>query len=348
MYRKFFFDYLFTRFVQRVTKSKRFNNNFRLVKLITLSYYWIFLWFLPSREKKQDLICVVSPTGTGWILEAICREIVGHWPAAAKISYETSSQPPARTYFLCHYSLIKRLFLSWPKLFQDQVFVFYTHARDLGMSDQALVFWLSQTTKVIAMNSRARDDLIAKGLAPEKVTYALGGANPTVFTGHQRRSDGLVGFCTAFYERKSPDRILQIVKAMPQRSFLLVGHGWEGYPRFGELTACPNFEYVSVSYEAYPALYKRMTVFVSPALLEGGPIPLIEAMMENVVPVASDTGFARDIIEHGRNGYIFHTEADVSPICELIECAFENRQDIRETVKHLTWERFARQIHALR
>lgn len=233
-------------------------------------------------------------------------------------------------------------------MFHDQVFVFYTHPRDLGMSDQALMFWLNQTSKVIAMNSRFRDDLIAKGLAPEKVTYVLAGADPGLFTGHERHADGLVGFSTAYYERKDPDRVLQIVKAMPHRSFLLVGRGWDAYPRFAELTACANFEYVTASYEDYPALYKRMTVFVSPARLEGGPIPLIEAMMENVVPVASDTGFARDIIEHGRNGYIFPVDSEIGHICDLVDRAFENRQNIRETAKHLTWENFARQIDALR
>lgn len=233
-------------------------------------------------------------------------------------------------------------------MFRDQVFVFYTHPRDIGLTDQELLFWLNQTSKVIAMCSRYRDELIAKGLAADKVACIIGGADPDFFTGHERAPDGLVGFCTAYYERKDPDRVLEIVKAMPQRSFLLVGRGWEAYPRFEELTACANFEYVTASYEDYPALYKRMTVFVSPARLEGGPIPLIETMMENVVPVASDTGFARDIIEHDRNGYIFPVDSEIGQICDLIERAFENRRDIRETAKHLTWENFARQIDLLR
>lgn len=328
--------------------SRLLRNRYRLAKFVSLSCYWLFLWPFRPGGNNRDLVCIVPPSTKGWILEAICRETVAHWPAGAAISHAAIVQPPARTYFLCHYTLIRRHFLLWPRLFRSQVFVFYTHPRDIGLSDRELLFWLNQTSQVIAMCARNRDELIAMGLAPDKVSCIIGAADPDFFTGHERRSDGLVGFCAAYYERKDPDRVLQIVKAMPRRSFLLVGRGWEAYPRFAELTACANFEYVTAVYEDYPELYKRMTVFVSPARLEGGPISLIETMMENVVPVASDTGFAPDIIEQGRNGYIFPADSGVDHICDLIEQAFENRSDIRETVKHLTWQNFARQIDALR
>ena len=207
---------------------------------------------------------------------------------------------------------------------------------------------MNQTSKVIATCSRFREDLIAKGVHPDKVTFVLGGADPDFFTGHERSADGAVGFSTAYYARKDPDRILQIVKTMPHRSFLLLGRNWEEYRRFDELKALHNFVYAAASYERYPSLYKTLSVFVSAARLEGGPVPLIETMMENVVPVASDTGFARDIISHGVNGYIFPVDAPTDYICTLIEQAFENQNDIRNSVKHLTWENFSRQIQALR
>ncbi len=216
------------------------------------------------------------------------------------------------------------------------------------MDERELVFWLNQTTKVITMGSRARDDLIAKGVQPDRIAYVLCGADPDFFKGHERSAAGLVGFSAAYYLRKDPDRIFEIVEAMPHRSFLLLGRDWEAYPKFSDLIALENFEYVTAPYADYPALYKRMSVFVSPARLEGGPIPLIETMMENIVPVASDTGFAPDIIEHGRNGYIFPVDAEVGHVCDLIDQAFENRQDIRKTVRHLTWQNLARQIDALR
>ena len=64
----------------------------------------------------------------------------------------------------------------------------------------------------------------------------------------------------------------------------------------------------------------------------------------NVVPVACDTGFARDLIQHEKNGYIFSKDADLDEISYLVEEAFNNTQDIRNSVELLSWEHFAKKI----
>src|SRR5690606_20308965 len=94
----------------------------------------------------------------------------------------------------------------------------------------------------------------------------------------------------------------------------------------------------------YPAFYDQLDVFVSPGRVEGGPIPLIEAMMSNVVPVASRTGFAPEVIAHGKTGFVCDTDAAIETICRYIDQAYEIRADVRRTVEHLTWDRFVRQI----
>ncbi|MBV9273909.1 MAG: glycosyltransferase, partial [Verrucomicrobia bacterium] len=152
---------------------------------------------------------------------------------------------------------------------------------------------------------------------------------------------------TAFYERKNPDLILELVKALPSRSFILIGRNWNQYPRFPELNELSNFEYVDIPYSEYPKYYEKMSVFVSASNLEGGPIPLIEAMMSNIVPVASRTGFAPDLIKHGRNGFLFDVGSPVKLIADLITQAFALQTDIRDTVEHLSWRNFSLQINAL-
>jgi glycosyltransferase involved in cell wall biosynthesis len=78
--------------------------------------------------------------------------------------------------------------------------------------------------------------------------------------------------------------------------------------------------------------------------LEGGPIPLIEAMMSNAVPVASRTGFAPDLIRNGGNGFIFDLDASAERIAKLIEAAFTLPGDIRKTVEKYDWDRFSASI----
>jgi glycosyltransferase involved in cell wall biosynthesis len=78
--------------------------------------------------------------------------------------------------------------------------------------------------------------------------------------------------------------------------------------------------------------------------LEGGPIPLIEAMMSNVIPVATRTGFAPDVINHGTNGYLCNFEDSTATISHWIDCALSNKNSVRSTVEHLSWERFSHRM----
>ncbi len=134
---------------------------------------------------------------------------------------------------------------------------------------------------------------------------------------------------------------MELVKSLPDLDFVLMGRNWEQFPEFEEMKRLPNFEYRMGTYEQYPAFYNELDVFVSLSDLEGGPIPLIESMMSNVVPVATRTGFAPDVIEHGVNGYLCETNADISEVAALVKTAISNRCDVRKTVEHLSWQRFS-------
>ena len=74
---------------------------------------------------------------------------------------------------------------------------------------------------------------------------------------------------------------------------MLVGRNWNQYALFEEMKALPNFTYEMAAYRDYPAIYANFDVYLSISSLEGGPIPLVEAMMSNAVPVTSRTGSAR-------------------------------------------------------
>jgi glycosyltransferase involved in cell wall biosynthesis len=298
---------------------------------------------------KYDLVFVVDPGNRGWILDAICREIAAYFPGRYCFHYSTTRLPPAKAYFFSHYSLLPLSARANPQLWQSQLLVWYTHPRpegELKVSYAEIYGALNRATKVICTCSSFVDYLHTQGVAAEKTTFLLGGADPAIFQPHDRHN-GAIGFCTAYYARKSPDLILDIVKQMPHRQFLLLGRNWQQYERFAELKALPNFSYVEAPYADYPRYYAAMDVFVSPAKLEGGPIPLLEAMMSNIVPVASRTGFAPDLIRPGENGFLFDTDSSAAEVCALIEQALTLPADVRSTVEHLSWRNFSQGIQAL-
>jgi len=67
-------------------------------------------------------------------------------------------------------------------------------------------------------------------------------------------------------------------------------------------------------------------------------------MSSDIVPVASRMGFAPDLIRDGENGFLFDLDASLDEVEALLRKALDFDAPVRDTVKHLTWERFARSI----
>jgi glycosyltransferase involved in cell wall biosynthesis len=310
-----------------------------------------------SHQFSCDLLFVLDKVDKKWILGAICREIANCFRGKVSFYYGAFSPespfwprpiklPEAQRYFFAQEVFLLQCLKASPRIWSRPKYVWYAHPAELGPTDE-LVFSLNQATKIVSTCSLYVDSLAQQGVRREKLTCVLGAADPDFFTAHRRSADGLIGFCTAFYERKNPELILEIVKNLPNRSFILIGRNWDQYNRFPELHGLPNFQYVNVPYSEYPKYYEKMSVFVSASNLEGGPIPLVEAMMSNIVPVASRTGFAPDLIKHGRNGFLFDIGSPVQLIGDLITEALALKTDIRATVEHLSWRNFSQQMNAV-
>lgn len=300
--------------------------------------------FQRRRPPRMDLCLVVKDGSRGWILEAVCREIAAHFDGRAEICGRLDRLPRARGFFFSHYHFYLAALKHNPHLWDSRCAVWVTHpkeeARDFG--GPAVIRALSRTN-VVSMCSMWRDLLAELGVPRERLRVSLAGADPGLFPGHAR-GGGRVGLCAAYYDRKSPDRIVELVRAMPHRSFTLMGRGWDACPGFADLLRLPNFDYRQGSYADYPAFYRSLDVFVSLAALEGGPVPLIESMMSNVVPVATRTGFAPDLIRDGENGFLCDVAAPTAAVAALVERAFAVTADVRATVEQLTWRRFSRLI----
>ena len=290
---------------------------------------------------------MISPNNRGWILEAVCREIAQHFSGTYTMHYGLTPLPRARTYFFSHWSLFLRCRKQDRSLDDARTLVFFTHPPEFGrLRMMHLARSLGRASMVVSMSSLHARGLVGYGLPKGKVEVILPGTDPALFPGH-RRSHGAVGLVSAFYPRKSPERILDIVRSLPEHRFLLLGRDWSKAPLYSQFERLENFTYVESPYADYPGYYAQMDVFLSPSRLEGGPIPLLEAMMSNAVPVATRTGFAPDLIHHGSNGFLYETDAAVDVTCEFVEQAFALDADVRGTVEHLTWERFSRAVQAL-
>jgi glycosyltransferase involved in cell wall biosynthesis len=292
-----------------------------------------------------DWTFIVHQNARGWILDAICREIGSRQPDTWKVVYHPEQAPEATNYFFSHYLLLENYLERQPERLKNaKVFVWYTHPREenpVAVAKRLLAF--DHVTKVIFACESDHQVWLDRGLPEEKAAVVIGAADPKLFRFHER-GNGVVGLSSSFYERKNPDCLLEVIKLLPHRNFVLLGRKWNRYALFEEMRGLPNFTYKSAPYGEYPSIYASFDVFLSMSTLEGGPIPLVEAMMSNAVPVASRTGFAPDLIREGENGFIFEVDDPAQKIARKIEAAFALRGNVRATVKRYDWDNFSSEI----
>jgi glycosyltransferase involved in cell wall biosynthesis len=295
-----------------------------------------------------DWAFIVHEKARGWILDAICREIGSRQSASWTVAYYPEEVPQADNLFFSHYALLQSFIENQPeRLKESKSFVWYTHPREENPNSVAkLLLDFDHVTQVIFTCESNRRTWVERGLPVDKTALILGAADPQLFQFHER-GHGVVGLSSSFYERKNPDCLLQVMRLLPHRQFVLVGRNWNQYALFEEMRSLPNFTYRTASYGEYPDLYATFDVFLSISNLEGGPIPLVEAMMSNAVPVASSTGFASDLITHGENGFIVEQDAGADKIAELIEAAFELPGNVRQTVERYSWDHFSSSVMKL-
>ena len=306
---------------------------------------------MPIGQEKLDAVFVMPPKDTpGWILNAICRELARRLDGfSVQLVHIDEELPPSKTYFFSHYAFYYRALrrLTLARLGRSYIFATHLEPGKNRMSDRDVARLLALSDGVICMNTALRNNLVSLGLPDRLAHVVVGAADRSLFVRHSRLNDGAVGFSSAFYPRKSPERIFDIVSRMPHRNFILLGRGWRSWGKFEDLCTLPNFVYAEPEYKDYASWYAKMSVFCSVSLLEGGPIPLIESMFCNIVPVASRTGFAPDVIQHGDNGFLFDVDAPVTEICRLIDAAFEVKRDVDGIADKCDWSAYTQSIARL-
>ncbi|MEJ2347278.1 MAG: glycosyltransferase, partial [Gammaproteobacteria bacterium] len=250
------------------------------------------------RPAAPEKVCFVTHKKTiDWILSAKCRKLSAEMDSATEVVYtkDFRNLPHRQYYFFAHYKYFASSLRRNPHIWKSRKAVLFTHpsiTRSMGFDHIAWV--LNKADIVICLNRDIVKTLIKSGVDEAKIIIQHMAADPDMFQPHIRGT-GKVGFCMAYYPRKNPDLLFEIVRRMPDEEFLLIGRDWHEYQKYSELMAMPNLTYYdNVSYERYPELYDQIDILVSTSYLEGGPVPLLEAMLSNMIPVVSNTGFCSD------------------------------------------------------
>jgi glycosyltransferase involved in cell wall biosynthesis len=308
-----------------------------------------------------DVVFVLNINSRGWILEKICNVIAKEGGYNTTTVYTEGNDrlstplPAARAYFFSHYILYMSALEREPLVASGLRFVWFTHPNAGGRySLQEIGYGLNNVTTVFTANSEHARLIAELGVDRRKVATIFGGADPEAFV-HKKRGHGKVGFVGAYYERKNPDLMLEVIKAMPETEFVLLGPSpdevensgllWSNWKRYEELSRQSNLHVISVPYSQYARHMRDIDVYVSLSRLEGGPIPIVEALLSNAIPIATKTGFAEDIITDGVNGHILEIECKLEHVVNKIRLAVADTEtNVRKSSLHLSWSAFGKKF----
>jgi glycosyltransferase involved in cell wall biosynthesis len=99
---------------------------------------------------------------------------------------------------------------------------------------------------------------------------------------------------------------------------------WQMMQQLFSVEAKPNVHYLgSVSYQEIQTHIEKATVCVFPSFAEALPVSWIEAMAMEKAIVASDIGWAKEVIDSGINGFLVNPTAHSEYADRIVEL-FEN------------------------
>jgi glycosyltransferase involved in cell wall biosynthesis len=287
---------------------------------------------------------IVAGQNKHWVLDRIAKEIGGRYGSDVSYCYDISNIPVADSYFVTHYSLLPAVFRKVNPAFK-KVICFFTHE---SVPIASLKDVMNLCYAVVTENKVEWEHLIEAGIKSNILHTVIECADNKKFRPHSRTGNGKVLISSAYYPRKNPRLLLEVIQSLPEVQFKIIGKDWRIV-----FTSFKNVEYLeSLDYEKYQEEYEKCDVFLSCATLEGGgPGGLIEAMHSNLVPVVSDTGNAREYIIDRYNGFIFPVDAKAETVAELIKMAYKTQlqeslpyNDIWQTVQHYNWDTYAEQM----
>ena len=317
--------------------------------------YWIAILYSKFLKKSKksvftSITYVAREADKDWIFGAKVRRLAKFSGLHSTTYFHNRLRnlPDSDGYFFVFHQYFYRAMRHNPKILNRKNIVMFTHPNwTFSFSESHVIWCLNKADKVICLNSKVQKELIAAGLDAKKTALIHIASDPDFFYTHERET-GAVGFCSAFGERKNPEMVYQLVKNMPGRKFYLIGRYWENYERYDEMKKMTNFTYYNnESYYTYPDLYNNIDIFISPSKLEGGPVPVLEAMLSNCFPIASKTGFCPDVISDGYNGFLFDVDSDYSEVIRLIKLADFKTIDVRQTALEHSWKNCSQKIDKL-
>jgi glycosyltransferase involved in cell wall biosynthesis len=217
--------------------------------------------------------------------------------------------------------------------------ILYTHT----ISSISKEWRYLQGVDIVCLNSLEKKKLISEGIDQARVSICPIGVDFNGFTPPlKKRKSNKVLLVSDYKLRKNPELLLEVVRHNQDFDFTLIGRRWEMSEIWPNLQPLRNFRYFEFTSQVYKVVLEQNHIFLSLSTLEGGPLPMLETMACNLIPICTPTGWAQDVIKHGKNGFILSEGYKHFDVRHLLERARLLDLAPRESILEFTYDRFLR------
>jgi glycosyltransferase involved in cell wall biosynthesis len=286
--------------------------------------------FEERREVRKVRILYVPDTHF-WVTATIARQIARHNPW---IEPTVCSGPVLQKLFQKHGGWYPGAvdivhFLTWQEAVKSIDYFEPSHPCVVTIhhvEDERSLALAERASAIMTVSREWYEFLATSGVSPSKLIQLQNGVETGLFSplpaGERKKlrsrlginaNDIVVGF-TAKETSNSKNRkgietliraITELKDRIPGMRLFLVGPGWSGL--IDQLTKhgvrCIYWPFV-LNHKNLAQFYRSLDIFWVTARIEGGPVPLLEAMSSSTCCVTTPVGIAREAVAHGNNGFI--------------------------------------------
>jgi glycosyltransferase involved in cell wall biosynthesis len=248
--------------------------------------------------------------------------------------------PTRRSYFFSYLTIFESYLAKNSNKIINRSLIMYPHNEpELGSLDHQVKI-LNKSFAVYFFCSFDANQLIKAGLEPAKVRISHCAVDvDCVLTNIYPKDPRMVVLASKYGPRKGLELLPDIIKNRPNLNFVCLGRGWENFIASTKIHDLPNFTYLELNKQSRNEFFSKARIFLSLSNLEGGPVPLIEAMAMGVYPIATKTGFALDLITPQSNGQLISTKPSLSEVLVALDAASLAPELV--PYRELTWDRMA-------
>jgi len=165
---------------------------------------------------------------------------------------------------------------------------------EFEFEDKRKINLLNSSNKIILQNQVVKKFLINVGVKPNLMAVFPGAVDRSkFFPGFVKKDFVLVS--GIFKPRKNPEFILRVIQGNPSINFIIHGENLDYFKNYAKNSY--NLKLIKWKKTIHPKLMKDASVFMNLSFIEGGPISILEALSVGTPVIATDTGFAKELIE---------------------------------------------------